>query len=108
MPTPVELKAGEAKLLSFTIVDEDGNNVDVSGATLTFKLKSGKETGSVAITKADADFASKGSGTATVKVSATDTDLTKGLYTGELKIQLAADNIHKSADLDFKILEAIT
>lgn len=108
MPTPVELKSGEAKTITFTILDEDGNNVDVSGATLTFKLKSGKETGSVVLTKNDADFATKGNGTATVKVSDTDMALTKGLYTGELKVELAADNIDKSDDLDFKIIEAIT
>lgn len=108
MPSPTELKAGEAKLVTFTILDEDGNNVDVSAATLTFKVKSGKETGSIVITKDDADFASKGNGTATVKLSATDTNLTKGLYIGELKIQLAADNIDKSDDLAIKIIEAIT
>lgn len=108
MPEAVEIKAGEAKLVTFTILDEDGAAVNTSGSTLTFKVKSGKETGTVVITKEDGTFITHGNGSATVKLSATETNLPKGNYIGELKIQFAADNIDKSDDIAIKIIEAIT
>jgi len=105
----ITLKQKEAKTVKFTIKDEAGNVVDVSGATLSFQVKKSKSDTTPKISKTDTDFdkAQAASGIVTVNLTTTDTNLDPGVYVAELKIEFTATNIDKSADIVFEIQQAV-
>jgi len=103
-------KQGEADSVVLTIKDSAGTAIDVTSATLTFTVKRRDKSGSAIFTVADTSFSAKGSGTATMAVSATNTNQTitgeKEQFVGELKIVSGA-NTYKSEDLIFEIQRAV-
>lgn len=103
----IELKQNEAKTITFTVTDADGNAVDVSSATFTLKFKSNRQATGYVIEKADGDFdkTQGASGIVTVDLSTTDTNQTAGDYVGELTITISASNIDKSKDITMTILD---
>lgn len=106
----ITFKQGEADSVVLSITDQSGSNISVSGATMTFTVKRRDKSGSAIITIANADFSSKGSGTATMAVDASDTSITitgeKEQYVGELKV-VSGSNTYKSKDLIVEIHKAV-
>jgi hypothetical protein len=102
----LELFQGEAKTVTLTIVDQDGSAVDVATATMTFKAAARVgETPVISLT--DAAFSAKGSGTAQMALSATDTDVAAGEYQCEIKTTFSASNIDINQEVILVIKEAM-
>lgn len=108
MSADITLKQGEAKTLTFTITDANGDAVDVSLATMTFTMKDQKSDASALVTIVDGSFdkTDGANGIVTCPISATQTNQTPGKYTGELKTQISASNIDKSSDILIRIIKA--
>ena len=101
----VSVKQKEAKTILFTI----SGAFSLSGTTFKFAVKKNKSDAAYIIEKDDADFDKTEIASRIVKVKVSDTDLnqTAGMYTGELRITFASDNIDKSADINFAIEGAV-
>ena len=92
MATDVTLVQGESKVLAYSVVDADGDAVNVTGATITWELS--RSLGGAAIltkstTGGDIDIATS---TVEVTIDATDTEDLEGLYWHELTITDLAGN----------------
>ena len=100
----ISLKQGEAKTVTLTITDINGNAVNVSAATLKFMMTYGSTT----VTVLDAAFnkTQGASGIVTFVLSSTDT-ATYGKFKGELMITFSATNIDISEVLDVNIVQSI-
>ena len=105
----LSLKQQEAKTLVFTIVDTDGDVVDVNTATMTFTVKTSKSAGSYVIQKEDADFDKTAAGSGIVKVTLNETDLDLNPIThyAELKTYFSTTNVDKSDDILLTIEKAV-
>lgn len=102
------LKKKEAKTVTFTIKDADGDIVDVTLTTMTFVMKENIR-GSALVTKNDSDFnkVQSTSGIVSFVLDSTDTNR-DGHFMGELKIVFSTSNIDKSGIIDIEILKSIT
>lgn len=96
MATDVTLVAGESKILSYHVVDEDGDAVTVTGATIKWELS--RYRGSEAIlTKSTTDGnITIATSTVEVEIDAADTADLEGLYYHELTIADLAGNTSKT------------
>lgn len=106
----VNLKAGEAKTIRFTVTDTSGAAVDLSSTTLALVVKKRKSSDvSADITKSDGSFdkTQAASGIVDVNISSSDSSLPAANYVGELKITFSATCIDKSADITFTIEAAV-
>jgi hypothetical protein len=112
MSEKLTLKSGEAKTITFTVKDAGGAAVDLSTATLLLGIKAKKTDTAYSISKLDADFdkTQAASGIVAVNLSATDTALDEGTYTGELKCSWTGPPavVNKSADFYLGIKRAVT
>ncbi len=96
MATDVTLVAGESKILSYDVVDEDGAAVTVTGATCLWELSRylGEE---ALLTYSTTDGSVVASGTTVeVTIDATDTEDLEGLYYHELTITDTQSNKSKT------------
>lgn len=103
------MKQGEGKTLVFTVTDENDVAVDISTASCTFTLKRAKTSSNIIVQKghADINLGSAASGIAKVTLTEDDTDVTAGLYYGELKVWFTASSVEKSDDLFLTIEQAV-
>ena len=106
------IKQGEAKTLTLTVTDQNGEAVDLTGATLALTVKAKKTDTEETFAKEDADFnkSQQVEGIVSVFLTATDTNQTPGPYMGELKAVWPGVNeiIEKSQDCYLTIEGAIT
>lgn len=101
----IEVFQGEAKAVTLTIVDQDGTAVDVT--TATFAFVAFEYPGATAVlTLTDAAFSAKGSGTATMALSAANTNLTPGDYMTQFTITFSASNIDINQEIGLRIRDA--
>jgi len=107
VPIHITIKQKEAKTLTFTIKDEDGDPVSVDTATLTFQAADADGTKIVDIADEDFDKTLASSGIVTCVLTTTHTAIA-GDLTGDLKIYFTATSIDKSANIIIHILSAIT
>jgi hypothetical protein len=109
MANQVTLKQGEAKTLTLT-VREDGQAVDLSGATLFLGVKRYKSDTAYAFSKNDGDFnkVQAAQGMVSVFLTATDTNKEPGTYVGELKASFPGNVVEKSGDWLVLIEPAVT
>jgi len=105
MTDKISVKQKEAKTISFTL----SGTFSLTSATFQFAVKKEKSGIAYTILKEDSDFDKTeiASRIVKVKLSAVDLDQTAGQYVSELKTTIAADNIDKSKDIIFKIVEAV-
>jgi hypothetical protein len=105
----VSFKQGEAKTLTLT-VKENGVGIDLTAASLFLGVKQRKTDASFAIQKQDADFDKSQAAAGIISVFLSDADLgvDPGQYIGELKATFPDSTIDKSADLSFKVEQAVT
>jgi hypothetical protein len=82
----ITLKSGEAKWITFTVKDDEGNQVDLSSSSLTFymKPKSANDL-TLTITNSDFDKSQASLGIVRCYIGTTYTSVA-GAYVGELKI----------------------
>lgn len=101
----ISIKQGEARTLSFTITDLDGEAISVTDATMSFVVKEQKTDTEYMIEKEhdvfDMTYASDG--IVTLPLSDTDTDIEPESYVAELKAEIDSANIIKSEDIDFVV-----
>ena len=105
MATDISLKQKEAKTIAFTI----SGTFSLAAATYQFGVKKHKSVSAYSIKKVNADFDVSEIDDRKVKVSlsTSDLDLDSGNYKSELQITLSADNIDKSVDIPFEIIESV-
>ncbi|MDI6852052.1 MAG: BppU family phage baseplate upper protein [Deltaproteobacteria bacterium] len=105
----VSFKQGEAKTLTLTVKD-NGAGVDLSAATIFLGVKKKKTDASFIIEKQDADFDKSQAAAGVISVFLSDADLSvdPGHYIGELKATFPDSTIDKSADLSFRVEQAVT
>lgn len=105
----ISIKQGEAKTISFTLTDSDGDAIDVSGATMSFGVKEQKSDDDYIIEKSSDDFdTSKASnGIVFLSLSSTDTDVEPESYVAELRAEIDSTSIYKSDDIDFIVEESV-
>jgi len=105
----IEIKRKEAKTLTFTIRDNNGDVLDVSDPTTVDFVVKDRPGGSTIISKQNSDFdkTNAADGKVSVVLDSTDTDYV-GSYVGELKITFSGTNIDKSDYIQILIQEAIT
>jgi hypothetical protein len=112
MAKVIILKQGEAKKLTFTVTDETGAAVDLTGCTLFLAVKRHKgEDYAFFKDHAAFDLLQAGQGMVTVFLAATDTNQAPGPYVGELKITFPGASpvsVEKSGDLALIIEQAVT
>lgn len=110
MVLTLNLKAGEAKKVTFTVTDETGATVNLTSATCTFMVKRYKVDSVPAISKQNGSFdkAQAASGVVTLVLSTLDTSRPAGDYVGELRIEFSDDDIDKSEDIIVKITGSVT
>ncbi len=110
MSSVITLKQREARNLTFT-VQEQGEAVDLSSASLFFGVKERKGDTAFALAKEDADFdkSQAQNGVVTVFLTAADTDLSPWAYVGELQVSFPGPQatVSKSADLIVQIEQAV-
>lgn len=105
----LSFKRKEAKTVTFTIKDDDGDVVDCSSATFTFEVKANLKDSTALITISDDSFNKSNAASGVVTCVLTTTHLNRtGAYKGELKIQFAANDIDKSETYDIIINKSIT
>jgi hypothetical protein len=102
----LKFKEKEAKTITFTVKDSDGNTVDVSGASFTFVIKETAD-GTALVEKTTGFGGSQSDGEVTIDLSADDLNM-KGNYIGELKVDGGSSNIDKSETFDVYIKDALT
>ena len=104
----IKLKKGEGRAIPFTIT-QDSSAFDVSGATITFKVKYKKSDTTAIITKNDSDIdkTDAGDGTIIVTLSNTDTDIVPKAYVSELEFEWTLNSDYKSVDIPFYIEESV-
>ena len=101
------MKQGEAKTITFTVTDNDGDAVDCSSTTASFKLV--KELGGATfLTKVDADFDKTDAitGILYVNVSSVESNIDCDKYFSQLTLQFTATNIDKSETKPFYIVKS--
>jgi hypothetical protein len=105
------IKQGEANHLTFTILDDDGVPVNLTGASFFLGVKRNKKDGSYAFSHSDGDFnkTAAASGVVSVFLTTTDTNRTQGDYCGELKITMTGTPtpIYKTVDVPIEIIKAV-
>lgn len=104
----IEIYRGDDVELNITITDDDGNVVDLTDSTLYFTVKSKKtDTDSDAvIQKTVTSFSSPLTGTATINLISSDTDVEVGLYFYDF--QLVTDKVISSGVGRFLVKQDIT
>ena len=107
--TKITFKQKEVPTFTFTIKDEDGEEIDVSADTFAFKIKEKRTDTAAEISKVDADFDTTQAASGIIKVTPTQTEMTlrAGTYKAELEITFASGNIKRSQTIDFEILQSI-
>ena len=110
MQYDINLKAGEAKTIQFTVVDENGDAINIASATASFIAKKSKNDADsdAVISKVDGDFdkTQASAGIITVVFDTTDTAEVVNLI-GELKLIFASDNVDISADKTIQIAQSV-
>jgi 3-deoxy-D-manno-octulosonate 8-phosphate phosphatase KdsC-like HAD superfamily phosphatase len=91
----IRMKRGSNRAIRFFIDDEDGNDVDLTGATLTFTVKRKLKDSAAIFTIASANFnrALQTTGIVTAIITDTQSDIL-GTYYAELKVEHASGRIH--------------
>jgi len=109
MSNSLELKQNSARWLTFELTDENGQAVDLTGCTFSYRLKRFKEDDSPLISKSNEDFDKDEASQGRVRVflSSTDLDLDPDNYVGELKINFPGGDVFISEDLDLQILMSV-
>lgn len=104
--TDWKFKQGESHNVYFNI-KRNGSAVDVSGATASFAVKKHKDDATAIISKADAAFDKTNAltGSISVRLATTDTDIDAGEYVGELKLIFTHD-VDISEDINIEILQS--
>ena len=106
-----EIKQGEAKALTITVVDGNAVVVNLSAATLFLGVKRKKSDAAYKFSKEDADFdkAQAAVGIVAVNLTETDTDQSPGNYVGEIMCTWTGppEVIEKSADFYLHIVQAV-
>ena len=107
-----DIKQGEAKILKFYYNDgaEEPSQIDVSAATLSFRVKKKKSDVTAVLEKEDGDFdkTEGADGIALLSLSKDETKvLPSGSYKAEIRAEFDAQNIDKSIDIDFVVHRAI-
>ena len=104
-------KQKEAGPLEFLYVDENGNPVDVSSGTFNLLIKENKNKtdAEAIITKADGDLnkTQASAGIIIATISESDTDQLAKNWVGEMRVVFGPDDIEKSDDFVFQIVEAV-
>jgi len=105
MTYSISVKQKEAKTVGFTI----SGTFSLTAAVFTFGVKKNKADTTYTIKKDDADFDKTeiASRKVKIKLSADNLNQSGGMYIGELKTVVSADNIDKSNDIDFEIIGAV-
>jgi hypothetical protein len=106
----IVIKQGEAKTVTFTVTDTDGEPVDLAAATLFLGIKKDKSDTAYTFSHEDADFdkTQAADGLVAVALTAEDTNQEEGPYVGELKCSWAGPVIKKSEDFFLQIKRAVT
>lgn len=101
-------KRGEAKLVIFRLT-ENGKPIQVNEINAIFGVKKSKTESEYVIKKEDADFdkSQANNGILRIFLSESDLNLTPGNYVAELKLSFADGSIDKSADIPFRLDEAV-
>lgn len=104
------IKQGEAKTVTFTVKDDLGNGVDLSGATLLLGVKKDKSDADYIFSKDDQEFdhSQAANGIVSVNLTATDTNQPEATYIGELRCAWDGPVIKKSEDFFLQINRAVT
>jgi len=104
----IKLKKGEGRAIPFTI-KQDSVAFDVSGATITFKVKYKKSDTTAIITKSDSDIDKTEStnGIINITLNTTDTNITPKSYIAELEFEWTINSDYKSIDIPFYIEESV-
>lgn len=113
MAKVIILKQGEAKKLTFTVTDETGAAVDLTGCTIFLAVKRHKGEVDYTFSKDhDAfDLSQAAQGIVSVFLADTDTQQTPGPYVGEMTVTFpgaAPNTVEKSGDLALSIERAVT
>lgn len=88
---------GEGKTIPLTFVDEDGDVVDLTSATMSFKLaKNLTEVALISKTHSDFDMTDAALGIAYFDVSTTETNIAVGAYLGQGNAHWTATNSDKT------------
>ncbi len=109
MANIIRLKRGEAKTITATVKNKNtGAIIDVSSATLEFVISEADDVTAL-VTVADGSFdkSDGANGIITFPLSTTNLDRS-GSYKGELRIEISASNISKSAFLRIEIEDSST
>lgn len=106
--TKITMKRGEQKTLSFTVRDNCGKILPLTGSTLAFEVED-PDTQITVIAKVDGDFdkTQEAGGIVSVSITSVDSDITPKDYNSELKISFAGGDIDKSITFPFSIEYAI-
>lgn len=104
----IELFEGEAKTITFTVIDSDDALVDLSTATLSFAMAPAIDA-TLTFSKSDSDFDDTNEANGVTSFVMSDTDSgTAGDYVGQLKIIFTAGmDIDKSEMLSILIKPAL-
>lgn len=88
---------GEGKTIPLTFVDEDGDPVDLTSATMSFKLAANlTDTPLISKTHSDFDMTDAADGIAYFDVSTTETNIDTGAYIGQGKAHWSDTNSDKT------------
>lgn len=106
--TKIAIKKGEGKTIKFTY-KEGGVVKDMTGATFSFVVKTSKAAESYTIEKTDGDFDKTDIATGIVKVilASTDTAISAGSYTAEIKATFSVSSLDISQDIPFLVDSAV-
>ena len=103
----ISVRQGEAKPLTFTYTDSNGDPIDVSSHTFSFWVRVKLSDSTNIISKADGDFdkSNGASGIVSINLSTTDTANDAIEYISQITRQVDANNIYKKTEV-FTIVEA--
>ena len=100
----IEVTQGEKKTATFTYED----SLDVSGATLSFAMKTDLDVSAAAVTKGDNSFDKANAATGIVSFDLNDTDTANaGTFIGEIKAIFSVTSLDRTDPITIWIKEKV-
>lgn len=105
----IEFFRGDSKVINLTVKDQDGNPVDITGATITFTVKEdAADADDDAVIQVDGDPIPGSEGKAKIELEPTDTDVEpKTTYVFDIQIKIDS-NVYTVAQGGVSVLRDIT
>jgi len=108
----LELKRGDDRTIQLTYKDSDGNAIDITGYTVFFTVKSAIDNdttdANAIISKTITSHSDPTNGITNIALTASDTNVTPGIYTADIQIKTGGGSISSSDRFSVSITGDVT